>query len=55
MFTAKDARAEIEAGRLTLYDLSGRRIISPRPGVYFLLNRDKVGVVTSRRTVVVTP
>jgi hypothetical protein len=55
VFTVAVVRNEIAEGRLVLYDLTGRKTKSPRPGVYFVLVRNPAGIVTSRRMVIVTP
>jgi hypothetical protein len=55
LFSVADARGKVQSGRLVLYDLTGRKVREPRPGVYFVVERNKAGVVTARRTVVVTP
>lgn len=55
MFSIHDARALVKAGQLELYDTTGRRARKPSSGIYFVLERNSAGVVTARRTVVVTP
>lgn len=46
---------EVGEGRTaSLYDVSGRQVRSPKPGVYFLVERTTAGAFISRRTVVVT-
>lgn len=55
MFSISDARALVKAGQLELYDAAGRKARKPSSGIYFVLERNSAGVVTARRTVVVTP
>jgi hypothetical protein len=55
MFSVAEARELVETGKLELYDTAGRRARNPGSGIYFVLLRDKAGVVAGRRTVVVTP
>ena len=43
-----------EDREVTVYDISGRSVKSPGPGVYFVVTRTKSGALVSRRTVVVT-
>ena len=55
MFSIADARALISAGKLELYDVSGRKARTPSSGVYFVIERNETGVVTARRAVLVMP
>lgn len=54
MFSVAEARALVRDGKLELYDVSGRRAKALKPGVFFQIERTKAGVVTARRTVLVT-
>jgi hypothetical protein len=54
MFSIAEARELISSGRLELYDVSGRRTKEPRPGLFFQLERNRLGAVTARRMVLVT-
>lgn len=53
-FTVNEARSLVLAGRLELYDVSGRRARDvTRPGLFFSIERNKAGVVTARHLVLV--
>ena len=53
-FTLAEARGLVLAGRLELYDVTGRRVRDvTRPGLFFSIERDKASVVTARHLVLV--
>jgi hypothetical protein len=54
MFSVDEARALVADHRLELYDVSGRRAQSIRPGLYFQVERNAAKLITARRMVLVT-
>jgi hypothetical protein len=53
-FNVQEAAAMIRSGKLELFDVSGRHVREPLPGIYFSVLRNKTGVMTARNTVLVT-